>query len=152
MPRGQNQQGHVLIRAGVLPFLLGLLTGLLAPVLENRRMVLSSHLEGVLNGIFLVLVGLVWPRLNLPARWLRIALAAALVGTYTNWATTLAAAALGAGERLMPIAGAGFRGRAAEEALIAVGLGTLTVAMITTSVLVLTGLKDPPEGATAGPR
>ena len=115
-------------------------------------MVLSSHLEGVLNGIFLVLVGLVWPRLNLPARWLRIALAAALVGTYTNWATTLAAAALGAGERLMPIAGAGFRGRAAEEALIAVGLGTLTVAMITTSVLVLTGLKDPPEGATAGPR
>jgi (hydroxyamino)benzene mutase len=46
----------------ILLFSLGLVTGLLAPKLANPRMGLSSHLEGLMNGMFLVLLGLIWQR------------------------------------------------------------------------------------------
>jgi len=50
-------------------FLLGLLTGFAVPALKNPRLALSSHLEAVLNGMFLVLLGLLWPHLQLPNAW-----------------------------------------------------------------------------------
>ena len=45
---------------GILLFLLGLLTGFLVPALANPRMGVSAHLEGVMNGSFLVILGLIW--------------------------------------------------------------------------------------------
>lgn len=48
-----------LLQLGIILFLIGLLTGVAIPKLANPRMGLASHLEGVLNGIFLVTVGLV---------------------------------------------------------------------------------------------
>lgn len=48
----------LLFKLGLILFLMGLLTGLAVPVLKNSRMGLSSHLEGVLNGMFLALLGL----------------------------------------------------------------------------------------------
>jgi len=50
---------HRLLQFGYGLFLLGLLTGLGIPLLANPRMGLSSHLEGVMNGIFLIGLGLV---------------------------------------------------------------------------------------------
>lgn len=52
---------HRLVQLGILLSLLGLLTGLVIPQLANLRMGLASHLEGILNGIFLVILGLLWP-------------------------------------------------------------------------------------------
>ena len=49
-----------LFKLGLVLFLLGLLTGFAIPALKNPRMALSSHLEAVLNGMFLVLLGLLW--------------------------------------------------------------------------------------------
>ena len=42
---------------GMLLFLLGLLTGLAEQHFTNVRMGLAAHLEGVMNGIFLVALG-----------------------------------------------------------------------------------------------
>jgi hypothetical protein len=56
----------VLFELGLVLFLLGLLTGFAVPALKNPRMALSSHLEAILNGIFLVLLGLLWPHVDLP--------------------------------------------------------------------------------------
>lgn len=139
--RGISATSRRLVRCGVLLFLLGLLTGLAIPALANPRMGLSSHLEGVMNGIFLAVLGLIWPRLylsrpaSLAAFWL------ALYGTYVNWATTLAAAALGAGAPMMPIAGAGQEGTPVQEGLITFGLVSLVLAMIATCGIVLWGLR-----------
>ena len=55
----QYKMGQKLVRLGLILFLLGLITGLLIPVLENPRMGLSSHLEGTLNGMLLILFGLI---------------------------------------------------------------------------------------------
>lgn len=136
-----------LIRCGVLLFLLGLLTGLIVPALSNPRMGLSSHLEGLMNGIFLVVLGLVWPRLRLSRSLSLAAFWLAVYGTYVNWATTLAAAALGAGAPMMPIAGGGHRGTPLQEGLISVGLVSLALAMIATSGIVLWGMRGADDPA-----
>ncbi|OBG65244.1 hypothetical protein A9X05_10165 [Mycobacterium sp. E3298] len=47
----------VLFTLGLVLFLIGLLTGFAVAALKNPRMALSSHLEAVLNGMFLVLIG-----------------------------------------------------------------------------------------------
>jgi hydroxylaminobenzene mutase len=48
--------------SGMLLFLFGLVTGLLEQRLTNMRMGLSAHLEGVMNGTFLIALGAIWTR------------------------------------------------------------------------------------------
>ena len=145
--------GRRLIRCGILLFLLGLLTGLIVPALANPRMGLSSHLEGVMNGIFLVVLGLVWPRLRLSRAAQAIAFWLSVYGTFVNWAATLAAAAWGAGAPMMPIAGLGHEGTRVPEGSIAFGLVSLALAMIATCGIVLWGLRgaDDPEYIVSAP-
>lgn len=52
----QKIQSYRLIFLGVVLFLLGLIVGLIVPMLANPRMGLSSHIEGILNGMFLMLL------------------------------------------------------------------------------------------------
>ena len=94
----------LLFRLGLVLFLIGLLTGLAVPFLRNSRMGLSSHLEGVLNGMFLVLLGLLWPHTHLSHAWGVTAVALLVYSTFANWLATLLAAAWGAGSRIAPIA------------------------------------------------
>ena len=153
---GRLQVGRLLIRYGVLLFFLGLVAGLAASKLANPRMGLASHPEGVMNGIFLALLGLIWPRLRLGDATSAIAFWLVLGGAYVNWATTLAAAAWGAGSPMMPIAGLGQRGTQLQETVIGAGLVSLSVAMIVGCLLVLWGLRgtepdsEEPTGADAG--
>jgi len=67
-------------------------------------MALSSHLEAVLNGMFLVLLGLLWPHIELPNAWGVTAAVLIVYSAYANWAAALLAAAWGAGRKLAPIA------------------------------------------------
>ncbi len=137
----QVRQGHRLLQAGILLFLFGLITGLFSGQLANPRMGLTSHLEGVMNGPFLVILGLLWPRLRLGARTLAAAFWMALYGTYVNWATTLYGAAAGAGEKMAPITGKGFTGTSFEEGVVAFGFISLTLAIIPLCLMVLWGLR-----------
>ena len=113
--------GRRLLRYGIVLFLLGLATGRLVQSLPLPRMGLSSHLEDVMNGTFLVVLGLVWPHLRLHVLLLRTAYWLALVGTYLNWAVTLAAAAWGAGDATMPLAAGGHLGTPDQELTLLVG-------------------------------
>jgi hydroxylaminobenzene mutase len=139
----QRAAGHRLLQLGVGLFLLGLLTGFAIPALANPRMALSSHLEAVMNGTFLAVLGLLWPRLALPPRALRVGFWLALYGAYANWLGTLLAATWGAGGRFMPMASQGQQGTSFQEAVIGFLLVTLSLAMIASCVLVLLGLRRP---------
>jgi hydroxylaminobenzene mutase len=132
---------HKLIRYGVLLFLLGLITGVVIPIMQNPRMGLSSHLEGVQNGMLLMLFGLIWPKLDLSQRSLTWVYFLALYGTYTNWFTTFLAGIWGAGSEMMPIAGLGFQGLSWQELLIKLGLFSLSVTMIVVCGILLFGLR-----------
>lgn len=125
---------------GMLLFLLGLLTGLVLEQFKNVRMGLSAHLEGILNGLFLLALGAVWSEAVLTARSRAAAYWAALYGTYGNWFTTAMAATLGTAA-LNPIAGAGHGGSPLAEGLVTFGFVTVGLAMITCSMIVLWGLR-----------
>ena len=146
----KSELGHKLIRFGVLLFLFGLITGFVLPFMRNPRMGLSSHLEGVQNGMLLILFGIIWPKLKLSNRGLVWVYFLALFGTFTNWATTFLAGLWGVGEEMMPIAGAGFNGAAWQEILIKFGLAALSLSMVLVSLILLWELrgKDPEKNTT----
>ena len=137
----KSQLSHKLVRHGIILFLLGLLTGFAIPLMQNPRMGLSSHLEAIMNGMFLILLGLIWHKLQLSNKSLKWGYALALFGTYTNWLTTFLAGLWGAGAELMPIAGGNFHGVPWQEILIKFGLVSLSLAMITICIMVLWGLR-----------
>jgi (hydroxyamino)benzene mutase len=125
---------------GMLLFLIGLLTGFLEQRFTNVRMGLSAHLEGVMNGIFLVALGAIWTEVRLPPPARAIAYWAALYGTYANWLVTTLAAVLGTAANT-PIAAAGHSGQPWQESLVAGGFLSAAIAIVTCSALVLWGLR-----------
>lgn len=137
----QSNLSHKLVRYGMILFSLGLLTGFGIPLMRNPRMELASHLEAVMNGMFLILLGLIWQKLRLSVGALKWGYALSLFGTFTNWVTNLLAAIWGAGAEMLPIAGGGYQGVAWQEMLIKVGLGSLSLAMLAVCIIVLWGLK-----------
>lgn len=145
VPASQERTARRLLQLGVTLFLLGLLVGLAIPALANPRMGLASHLEGVMNGLSLIALGLMWGKLHLSARLLGATFWLAAFGTFANLLATFLAAAWGAG-RMMPIAGQGQVGGAGQEIVISGLLVALSIAMIAVCVLVLLGLRTPAEG------
>src|ERR1700687_5082339 len=124
---------------GMFLFLLGLLTGFVEQHFSNPRMGLAAHLEGVMNGIFLVALGAIWVEVRLSAPLKAGAYWSALYGTYINWAVTTLAAVFGAAS-LSPITG-GHGALPWQERVVTVGFMTVGVAIIAPSVLVLWGLR-----------
>ena len=135
-----------LIRHGMALFLLGLLTGILIPVLTSPRLALAAHVEALLNGIFLVLVGgVVWKQLRLPERVAGAGFWLLLVAAYANWGFCLLAAVFGASQTLA-IAGAGYSAAQWQEQLVSAGLGVGALCILVACCLVLYGLRK-----TGGP-
>ena len=137
-----QHQGHRLIWFGVLLFLFGLLTGFGINAMASPRIGLSSHLEGVLNGMLLMVLGLIWPKMVLSQTLLKTGFGLALFGTYTNWGTTLLAAIWGAGLTFMPLSAGNAAGTAFQEAVIMTGLISLSIAMVLLSLILLWGLRS----------
>jgi hydroxylaminobenzene mutase len=131
---------EVVLVAGVLLALLGMLTGLLAPVAKNRRALLTSHLEGTANGTLLIAFGLMWSFLELSRAAELATVVLAIYGTYANWFATGLAALWGAGRKAMPLASGEFEGTKTQENVIAVLLLTVAVTIIAATVLILVGL------------
>jgi (hydroxyamino)benzene mutase len=125
---------------GMFLFLLGLLTGFVETKFVNPRMGLTAHLEGVMNGIFLLALGAAWaevrlsPGLKLAAYW------TALYGAYVNWAAVVLAAIFGTAA-LSPITSAGHHGLPWQEALVTISLMSVGIVIVVSTLLVLWGLR-----------
>ena len=125
---------------GMFLFLLGLLTGFVEQKFNNPRMGLAAHLEGVMNGTFLVALGAIWlevwlsPRLKAAAYW------CALYGTYANWAVTTLAAILGTAA-LSPITASGHSAQPWQEGIVTFGFLSVGIVIIASCVLILCGLR-----------
>ena len=77
---------------GMFLFLLGLITGFAEQHFANIRMGLAAHLEGVMNGTFLLALGAAGPEVRLPGAGKVIAYWTILYSTYANWFFTMLAA------------------------------------------------------------
>jgi hydroxylaminobenzene mutase len=136
---GGSGHGRRMMWHGVFLFLIGLLTGTQERRFRNMRMALSAHLEGVMNGTFLMALGAIWDNVELPrpieqaARW------TALYGTYGNWLFTTLGAAMGTAVA-NPILSEGHVGKPWQERVVGLGFKSMRYAFLTSVVLVLVGL------------
>ena len=135
-----NDSALRLCRHGALLFVLGLVTGGLVSTLTNSRMGLSAHLAGVQNGMVLLIFGLVWQRLRLSRRAIRVAELSSLFSMYAIWGALLLASVFGT-SRVTPIAGGGFEGALWQEGLVAVLLYAGSAGIFLGAGLVFWGLR-----------
>lgn len=126
---------------GMFLFLIGLLTGFAEGRFANMRMGLAAHLEGVMNGTFLLALGAAWNQVKLQGLPESTAYWSVLCATYGNWLFTTLAAAFGTAA-LSPITGAGHNGQPWEESLVTAGFLAIGLAYILSSALVLWGLRS----------
>ena len=134
-----------LIKAGAILFLLGLLTGFAISLFENPRMGLSSHLEGVMNGTFLIALGAAWSYVRLSPLQTKVSYWLLIYGAYANWVFITIAAVFGT-SKTTPIAGNGYSGDPWQEHLITAGLITVGITMVLGCAMVVYGL-FPHEGS-----
>jgi len=134
---GSNRQ---LMWHGMLLFLVGLLTGFAEQHFANVRMGLAAHLEGVMNGTFLLALGAAWTEVRLSPSTKAVAYWTALYGTYGNWFVTTLAAVFGTAA-LSPITGVGHHGLGWQESLVTIGFMTVGIAIIASAGLTLWGFR-----------
>ncbi len=135
-----EDQRRFLVSAGVLLFILALVTGMIMPWLANMRMGLSAHLVGLLGGLFLIAIGAIWPLQSFagkvehrgrPARGVQL--------IFESLHEFLAAAF--STNRLTPLAGSGRLAAAWKENIVTGGLVLSSIAMVSCCILVLWGLR-----------
>jgi hydroxylaminobenzene mutase len=143
--RPMEEANRRLMFHGMCLFLLGLLTGFAEQHFANVRMGLAAHLEGVMNGTFLVALGAIWPHVRLSPPATTIAFWTVLYGTYVNWLITMLAAAFGTAA-LSPITGAGHSGQPWQESVVMIGFMSVGIAIVASSALVVWGLRKRVSG------
>ena len=136
-----SRQGHRLLQLGVLIFLIALLVGLAVPKFAVPRLGLSAHLIGIMQGLFLMVAGLLWPRLQLTRAMARAAFWLAVYGCFEAWTANVLAGVWGAGNSMLTIAAGAARGSTLQEGIIAVVLRTSAISLIAAVILIFWGLR-----------
>ena len=135
----QNQNRRLMWH-GMFLFLLGLFTGFAETHFANMRMGLAAHLEGVINGIFLLALGAAWGELRLAPAPKSATFWIALYGTYMNWFVTALAGVFGTGA-LSPITAPGRSALPWQEKLITTGFLSVGLAIVACTLLLLWGFR-----------
>jgi (hydroxyamino)benzene mutase len=142
---GHMRQGQRLIQVGISLFFVSVLTGLMIHKMALPRLALSAHLLGIMQGIFLAVVGLLWPRLKLGKRASSITFLLFVYGCLSAWLANLLGAIWAAGGSMVPFAAGQARGSAVQEHIIGIGLRSAAVSLIVALLLLLWGLRLPNE-------
>ena len=134
---GWTRQQKLLILAGAVLFLLGLLQGAVVQSFHNPRMGLSAHLTAVQSGMALMIAGAVWTLVLLSASFEKVARWTTIIGMYGLWIGLTLSAATGTSDTL-PIAGAGYAAdRSVEVMVSAIVLGSSGLMTVGWTLLVV---------------
>ena len=133
----QIKQSIWLIIAGLALIFLGLVIGLFVPNMANPRMALSAHIEGIMNGLLLMAIGLIWKKLIFSKKYLHVAFLLLLYGGFANLIAVTVAAITGFG-KMMPLAG-GKPGSVWIDTTIGFLLVSLALSMLTAVLIVMIG-------------
>jgi hydroxylaminobenzene mutase len=133
------------MQVGAALFLAALLVGLALPRFALPRLALSTHLLGLMQGTFLIVLGLVWPRLRLRPPLSLFACFLAIYGCLTAWTANLLGAIWGAGGAMVPLAAGAARGSALQETIIRLLLISAASSLMGAVGLVVWGLRGSGE-------
>lgn len=140
---GLPHDGHRLIQVGVVLFLLALLVGLGVRTFAVPRLALSAHLIAIMQGTFLMVTGLLWPKLRFTRPASRAGYILGIYGCFAAWTANMCGAIWGAGASMVPMAAGAARGNAFQEGAIKALLVTAAVSLIAFAILILWGLRRP---------
>jgi hydroxylaminobenzene mutase len=141
-----------LLQLGVLLFLFALLAGLAVPAFAVPRLGLSVHLLGIMQGMFLIITGMLWAKLRLTRSMSRLGFCLLVYGCFAAWTANVLAAVWGAGNSMLPIAAGQARGSVLQEGIITVGLRTAAVSLVAAATLLAWGLRTKDVGTSASGR
>ena len=138
-----SRQGHRLLQIGVALFVFSSFEGFAIPYFAAPRLGLSAHTLSALQGVLLLALGLVWPRLSLGTVASRIAFWSYIYSAFAILAAYVMAAAWGAGNETMPLAAATVHGSAFQEGVIKVVAYSSAPTGLISFGLMLWGLRIP---------
>jgi hydroxylaminobenzene mutase len=130
-----------MLQIGVALFVLAALEGFVIPLLPFPRLGLSVHTLSALQGVMLLGLGLLWPRLKLGAASARIAFWTYLYSSFATLVPYILAAVWGAGNSTIPLAAGSAHGSDIQEAIIKVILYSAAPVFFVAMALVLWGLR-----------
>jgi hydroxylaminobenzene mutase len=136
-----SRQGQRLLQLGIALFLFTSLEGFAVPYFAAPRLGLSVHTLSALQGVLLLALGLVWPRLKLDATTSRIAFWLLIYSNFAILAAYVMAAAWGAGNQTVPLVAGAAVSRAFQEAVIKGVAYSSAPTGITSFALILWGLR-----------
>lgn len=131
--------GRSLVVTGAALFLAGLVQGAVIDLHANPRMALSAHLDAMQSGMAVMIAGILWSsarlgeRMEAAARW---ALALGMVGLLLG----LTLAAVTCASETLPMAGEGYTGTPAAEAVVGLVVLASSAALTLGWALFLWGL------------
>jgi hydroxylaminobenzene mutase len=130
-----------MLQIGAALFMFSALEGFAIPFLPVPRLGLSVHTLSALQGVMLLGLGLLWPRLNLGSTTSRIAFWLYIYSSFATLVPYVMAAAWGAGNSTIPLAAGPAHGSAFQEASIKVVLYTAAPTFLISMALIIWGLR-----------
>jgi (hydroxyamino)benzene mutase len=139
------RQGHRLLQIGVALFLFTSFEGFAVPYFAAPNLGRSVHTLSAFSGVLLLVLGLVWPRLQLTTAAAQVAFWFLIYSDLATIASFLMAALWGAGNTIMPLAAGAARGTNFQEHAIAAIAFSAAPTGIISFALILWGLRGAPR-------
>jgi hydroxylaminobenzene mutase len=113
-----SRQGRRLLQLGIVLILFISMEGFAIPYLAAPPLGLSAHRLGALQGVLLLVLGVVWPKLNLGAATSRVAFWLLIYSAVAILTAYVLGGVWGAGNETMRLAAGTAHGTAFQEILI----------------------------------
>lgn len=145
-----SRQGHRMLQIGIALFVFSGLEGFVIHSLPVPSLGRSVHTLSALQGIITLVLGLLWPRLNLGTTTSWIAFWTFLYSSFATLIPFILAAVWGAGNTTIPLAAGAAHGSAFQEAIIKVILYSAAPPFFISMGLILWGLRIVDAQSTDG--
>ena len=130
-----------MLQIGVALFVFSALEGFVIPSLPVPRLGLSVHTLSAIQGVMLLGLGLLWPRLKLGTAMSRIAFWTYLYSSFATLVPYVMAAVWGAGNTTIPLAAGTAHGTVFQETIIRIVLYSAAPIFFISMALVIWGLR-----------
>src|SRR5574341_2506194 len=136
-----SRQSQRMLQIGIWLFVFSGLEGFVIHSLPVPSLGRSVHTLSAEQGIITLVLGLLWPRLNLSTTASRIAFWTFLYSSFATLIPFVLAAAWGAGNATIPLAAGAAHGSAIQETIIKVVLYSAALPFFLSMGLILWGLR-----------